>query len=149
MKRLFTEIDIAAPPEQVWSVLTDFARYPEWNPFVISIAGVAEEGARLRIKLQPVGSRALTFRPRVTQVTEARVLEWLGRLGVPGVFDGRHTFELQPHAGGTRFVQREVFRGALVPLFARSLDRHTVPAFAAMNRALKERAEHPITASPA
>jgi hypothetical protein len=40
-----------------------------------------------------------------------------------------------------RFVQREAFRGLLVPLFARSLDNSTLRGFEEMNRALKERAE--------
>ena len=39
------------------------------------------------------------------------------------------------------FVQREEFRGLLVPLFSRSLDTDTRRGFEAMNQALKERAE--------
>jgi uncharacterized protein YndB with AHSA1/START domain len=31
MPELTMEIDLAAPPERVWSVLTDFAAYPEWK----------------------------------------------------------------------------------------------------------------------
>ncbi len=34
MKVIHTEIEINAPAEAVWRVLTDFAAYPEWNPFV-------------------------------------------------------------------------------------------------------------------
>ena len=26
-------VDIAAPPDQVWGVLADLDRYPDWNPF--------------------------------------------------------------------------------------------------------------------
>jgi hypothetical protein len=44
-------------------------------------------------------------------------------------------------AGRVRVVQQEVYRGLLVPLMARSLDRHTLPAFKQMNQALKRRAE--------
>ncbi len=33
---LHTEIDIEAPPETVWRILTDLERYGEWNPFVVS-----------------------------------------------------------------------------------------------------------------
>jgi len=34
-----TEIDIAAPPSAVWKVLTDYDRYPDWNPFLIKLCG--------------------------------------------------------------------------------------------------------------
>jgi len=43
-------------------------------------------------------------------------------------------------------AQEETFTGVLVPLMARSLDRHTQPAFEAMNAALKHRAEQPVAA---
>ena len=38
-------------------------------------------------------------------------------------------------------VQREEFRGVLVPFFWKSLDTHTRQGFEAMNAALKQRAE--------
>ncbi len=65
---------------------------------------------------------------------------WLGRFGIPGVFDGAHRFELEPLGEGrTRFVQSEHFRGLLVPLLRRSLRTHTLAGFEAMNRALADR----------
>ena len=60
---------------------------------------------------------------------------------MPGIFDGEHSFTIEPLDGGVRLVQQEDFRGVLVPLFARSLDRRTLPAFERMNEALKQRAE--------
>ena len=69
-------------------------------------------------------------------------LRWLGRLLVPGLFDGEHSFTIRPLAEDrVRFVQREEFKGLLVPLFARSLDANTRRGFEQMNAALKERAE--------
>jgi hypothetical protein len=59
--------------------------------------------------------------------------------------DAEHTFTLEPWGTGTRVVQREVFRGVLVPFLAASLDRNTLPAFVAMNEALKSRAENAAT----
>ena len=34
VKELHSEIEINAPVERVWEVLTDFASYPRWNPFI-------------------------------------------------------------------------------------------------------------------
>jgi len=48
-KRLIdTRIEIAAPAMRVWDVLTDFARFPQWNPFIVGIDRIPEPGARLR-----------------------------------------------------------------------------------------------------
>lgn len=146
MKTLYTEIDIAAPPEDVWDVLLDFGRYPEWNPFILEVLGTPDPGATLRATIFPPGGRAVTVTPTVTEVVAPRTLEWLGRLGFPGLFDARHRFELHDSSNGTRLVQREVFTGMVVPVFARTLEQRTAKGFVAMNAALKRRAERAITA---
>src|SRR5436309_9656686 len=123
-KQLRTEIDIDATPERVWQILTDFAAYPQWNPFLTSASGTPVTGARLTVRMQPEGGRAMTFRPTVREAVPQRRLRWLGRLLLPGIFDGEHSFTIEPRDGGVRLVQQEKFRGVLVPLLARSLDRH-------------------------
>jgi hypothetical protein len=141
-KRLRTDVDIEATPERVWEVLTDLASYPAWNPFIVRAEGVVETGRRLTLTMQPVGGRATTVRPRLVDVDAPRRLRWRGTVGVPGLMDAEHTFTLEPRASGTRLVHQEDFRGVLVPLLAAVLDRKTLPAFVAMNEALKCRAEH-------
>ena len=39
MPSISATIDIVAPPDAVWEVLTDYARYPEWNPFIVEMSG--------------------------------------------------------------------------------------------------------------
>jgi hypothetical protein len=148
-KRLSAQVDIHATPERVWEVLTDLAAYPEWNPFIVRADGVVEPGRRLILRMQPVGGRAMTLRPRLLDVAVPRMLRWRGRLGVPGLMDAEHSFRLEPKAGGTRLIQQETFSGALVPFLAASLNRNTLPAFVAMNEALKSRAENPPRTSGA
>ncbi|MGV8080152.1 MAG: SRPBCC family protein [Syntrophales bacterium] len=139
---LKTEIEISTTPERVWSILTDFEAYPEWNPFIRSIRGVPEKGARLEAFMQPGGAGGMTFRPRVLVVEPGREFRWLGRLLLPGIFDGNHGFLIQPLAGGkVLFRQTEHFRGVLVPVFRGRLDRETRRGFEEMNLALKARAE--------
>jgi hypothetical protein len=146
MKELHSEIEIGAPAERVWRLLTDFASYPEWNPFIRSISGQPTTGERLEVRIEPPGGRGMTFKPKVLNAEDNRELRWLGHLLVPGLFDGEHSFAIQMlDEHRVRFVQREAFRGLLVPLFARSLGNNTQRGFEQMNRALKERAE----ASPA
>ena len=136
---LRTDIDIPATPDEVWSQLADFPSYREWNPFIRSATGTAEVGRRLTLRMQPPGGRAVTLRPRITAVRPGGVLEWLGHLGVPGIFDGRHRFELVATPSGTHMTQTEVFSGVLVRPLRGWLDRSTRAGFEAMNAALRDR----------
>jgi hypothetical protein len=136
---LRAEIDIEAPPDEVWAHLVDFGSYGDWNPFITTASGSAEPGRRLTLRMQPPGGRAMTFRPTVTRAEPGAVLEWLGRLGVPGLFDGRHRFELTATPAGTHLVQSEAFTGLLVRPLRRSLDTGTRAGFEALNEALRRR----------
>lgn len=140
--RLTSEIEIEAEAERVWAILTDFGAYPEWNPFVRAIEGALAPGARLAVLLQPSGTRAMAFRPTLQVVEAPRELRWLGRVLMPGIFDGEHRFVIEAlGAGRLRFEQSERFSGILVPFMRRSLDRDARRGFAEMNAALKARAE--------
>jgi len=59
MKELHSEIEINASVERVWDILTDFASYPQWNPFVRSISGELKVGERLEVRLEPPDSRGI------------------------------------------------------------------------------------------
>ena len=135
-----TEID--APPERVWAVLADTARYGEWNPFVRRLDGTIAVGERIAVDLQLPGRKIQSMRPTVVVAQDGRTFEWLGHVGVAGVFDGRHRFLVEPAgAGRTRFVQSERLSGALVPAFRSMLTTSTPAAFAAMNEALAQRSQ--------
>ena len=100
-----TEIDIEAPPAQIWAHLVDLPAWADWNPFITSSEGTLA----------------------------------VGELGLPGLFDGRHRFELTETESGTQLVQREWFSGVLVRPLRRWLDGSTRAGFEAMNDALRRR----------
>lgn len=136
--RLDTAIDIAAPPAAVWRVLTDFAAYAAWNPFIRQAAGEARAGTRLTATMHPAGRKPMTFGPLVTRAEADKALVWRGSLPVPGLFDGEHAFLLTETANGTQLHHSEAFRGLLVPFLKAEGFRRD---FEAMNRALKARVE--------
>jgi hypothetical protein len=142
MKELHSEIEIQASAERVWQLLTDFASFPQWNPFMRRASGEVKAGARLEVHIQPSGARGMTFKPTVLNAQPNRELRWLGHLLIPGLFDGEHILAIEPRAANqVHFVQHEIFRGVLVPLFAHGLDTDTRRGFEEMNHALKARAE--------
>ena len=142
MKEVFTDIEIQAPPDRVWQVLTDFACYPKWNPFIRRISGQPREGKRLRVYIEPPGTKGRTFRPKILKAEPKRELRWLGRLLIPGLFDGDHIFTIeQIGSERVRFVQREIFSGLLVSFLLKGRDMKIRLGFEQMNQALKLRAE--------
>ena len=140
MKNIETTIDIDAPPSRVWEVLMDFQSYPEWNPFIVSVSGVARAGDKLTVRIQPPGRSGMTFRPMVLVAEPEREFRWRGKVLVRGLFDGDHYFGLEPARRGTHFHQGERFTGLLVPLLGGTLTAAEV-GFKAMNERLKARAE--------
>jgi hypothetical protein len=137
-----SHIEIRASTERVWDLLTEFASYPRWNPFVRSIEGELVVGRKLSVFIQPPGSGGMRFHPTLLIVSPRRELRWKGKLLLPGVFDGEHYFKLEAAtSGGVLFRQGENFAGLLVPMFRKSLDGATKQGFIAMNEALKREAE--------
>jgi hypothetical protein len=140
-RRIATEIDIDAPAAVVWRVLVDFPSYAEWNPFIRRITGEARVGARLEVTVHPADRKPMTFRPTVRVAERDRELRWLGRVLLPGIFDGEHAFIIEQEANGCRLRHEETFNGRLVPAFGAMLD-DTARSFAELNGALKRRAEN-------
>jgi hypothetical protein len=123
----------------VWNEFTDFGAYPAWNPFIRSIHGDVKTGNRIEATLRIPGRDPMVFTPVILAFERNRILQWEGRLLLPGVFTGRHTFRFEPAGPGrTRLVQEEGFSGILVPFFGLDATRE---GFTSMNSALKSRAE--------
>ena len=141
MKELRTEVEIHAAPEKVWQILTDFAQYGEWNPFIHHAVGTAKVGEKVDISFRS-GSRQMTLHCRVVEAVPNRELCWKYHVILPGLFRGEHRFTLEPiGADRVRLVDREMFHGLLVPLQASDIDTNSRKGFEAMDKALQARAE--------
>jgi hypothetical protein len=142
VKEVRSEIVINSYPENVWKILTDFATYDQWNPFINKIIGLPREGDKIDIYIETPSGKKRKYSPRVTKVEEARELRWFGKSSLPGLLNAEHIFtieEIQPQQ--VRFVQLEVFDGLLSGLFGKGMDSDVKQGFEDMNYALKKHAE--------
>ena len=132
-----TAINIDASPSAVWSVLIDFEKYPEWNPFIQSITGDVQVGNRIEVKLP-----GMTFKPTILALDKDTEFRWLGHLWFRGLFDGEHRFQLKANAdGSTTLEHSEDFNGLLTGIILGKVREDTINGFKQMNEKLKERVE--------
>ena len=133
--------EIAARPEEAWEILSDLQGFEGWNPFIVAADGNVEPGEQLDVSIQLPGRKPQKFRPTVTMVERGQSFEWLGSILAPGVFDGRHRFELVATDRGATLVHSEEFSGVLTPLLTSVLGP-TEAGFTLMNDALAARVGH-------
>lgn len=135
-------IEIRAPIDTVWRVLTDFDAYPAWNPHVVKVLGKPRIGGRITIHTRPPSGRTVVMRPVILSWTPPHELRWRATFVSRRLFSGEHGFQLEATAPDrVRFVQDETFSGVLVPLYSRLRLAATRRGFERMNEALRERAE--------
>ena len=140
-------IEIRAPIDVVWSVLTDFAAYPGWNPLVRRLHGRPAVGQRVTILSRPPGAPAIAFAPVITAWSPPNELRWRATLISRLIFSGEHGFRLEPiDDGRVRFVQDETLTGVLIPLYSRFRLPATRRGFEEMNERLRDRAERAVAA---
>ena len=108
-KQVRATVEIEAPAPLIWSVLTDGARYSEWNPIFVDVAGDYGEGQTIRCRRKDADGERADVQFTIRDMRESEFLRQEG--GAPLVFTYDHRWSLEPYDGGTRVTQHEVFRG--------------------------------------
>ena len=142
MRRIHTEVEIAASAQRVWQILADLPSYGQWNPLIREASGQLQKGGKLELCISAPGLAQRRVPVELLAVEPARELRWLGRFVMPGLLDGDHSFllsSLGPER--VRVVQQESFSGLCVPFVAPWLMPNMTRGFEAMNAALRQRAE--------
>jgi uncharacterized protein YndB with AHSA1/START domain len=135
------EIDIAASPEVVWSVISDLSAWPSWNTDVksMSVEGPLQPGTTFRWRS---GSAKLTSTLRTFDPPKA--IGWTGTtMGIKAV----HIFTFEPSGGGTRATSAESFRGLIPSVlrgYSRKVLRRGIDAILASLKAESERRAHGV-----
>ncbi len=138
MKSFATRIDILAPADRIWRILTDLPRWPQWNTTVDRTVGNVQLGAKVTVyvKLNP----GKAFPLHVTELESQRRMVWAD--GMPfGLFKGARVYTLTAtSATATMFEMREDYTGLFAGLIGRSIP-DMQPAFDEFALCLKREAE--------
>ena len=117
VKKLFSHqtsvyIDIAAPAEWVWHLLTDVEKFKVWNSTIIELSGDIAPGGKIQLCSTLAPKR--TFKLKVKEFLPHERLSW-------GDAMGTRTYTLLPISNGTRFTMVEKIGGPVFPLFAKMI----------------------------
>ncbi len=138
-----SSLEIEAPPEVVFEVLTVMRDWPAWSTMLVGVdRGPIAPGSKLSLGLR-TPQASYDFAATVTELRRAEAFEWLSRTGIPGVFDGRHRFEIAAVSPGrSRLRNVEFYSGLLAPVLRRTASMKAAPAgFHKMNLDIAARAE--------
>jgi carbon monoxide dehydrogenase subunit G len=130
-----SEIEIRAPPEVVWDVLTDFQRWPSWNSNVQSVKGGGSVSKGTTFKWKSGGS---TIRSTIQEVERPTLIAWTGSLMA---IKAIHVWHFTSREGRTLVSTEESFDGPIARLFKRSLQRTLEESLASGLKDLKTEAE--------
>ncbi|KAG0296371.1 hypothetical protein BGZ98_001006 [Dissophora globulifera] len=135
MKESKVTITIAAPPHEVWKVLTDLEHYCEWNPLFVRAKGIIDGNPS--IPAIHIGFKASSpLSSKIIKVEPESRLEWFTRSSFVNV---THYFQLTSSQDGsaTEFTQGERYDGWGVVFYSSFGTMNDARrAFAAMNNAL-------------
>jgi hypothetical protein len=133
--RSTAEIDVDAPPEIVWEVVTRFENWPNWNPDVkwMSFPGPLAAGTEFRWKAGPG-----TIVSTLDRIEPPRYISWRGRTLT---IDAYHEWWLEPRDDGTHVRTEEAFYGLLARLLRGPLQKTLDKSFEDALQRLKGEAE--------
>lgn len=138
-----TEISIAAPPAEVWKILTDIESWHVWNPTVNASSGEASVGADLTMTMmsEQAGVDGPKYSPKIIQLDEPNTFRWRAHMMASFIFSNEKLIELEKTESGTKMVHTETFKGIMAALMRGSMENGVTPILNRMNEALKELAE--------
>ena len=139
--RIETRIGVQASPEVIWAVVSDLARWGEWNPIYSQASGEIRIGSTLALTLTRPGQPPQDIRPVVLDWVPGEQLHWrLSMLG--GLVRTTRYIEIEKLAETSCIVSNgEYFAGVMAPSLVRRVGRSLNRGFREMNEALKIRAE--------
>ena len=149
MKEVRTEIEISAPPEEVWKVISNISEWQNWSPVINKSEGSAALGTKVDITMcsKEEGKDGPKYSPVITKFDEPKSLHWRATMLVGFVFTNDKIIELEKTNSGTRVIHKELFGGLMAAMMASHMEEGVPPILNKWNEALKQKVENESKAS--
>jgi hypothetical protein len=141
-------VEVDAPAEVTWEVVTDFDRYPEWNPFTVRVDTTGEVGADVLLHLPSPDKAGETFTTlehvRVKRAPSADApghLQYDTADSIPGMLAVRDQWVEDLGDGRSSYRTTDVFTGEIAQVVFDLQAEWVKAGFDATALALKDRAE--------
>lgn len=135
-----TEIIIRSTPREIWNILTDFEKYPQWHPYIKTIEGELKKRRKIKVTYKKNDSAFAKFSAYIIDYKPDSILSWGGSLGF--IFRAKHYFIIQPVTGDrVKFIQGEYWKGLFGGMYGKKIYLDVTPKFEAMDRKLKSMLE--------
>jgi hypothetical protein len=135
------KLDIDAPPEVVWDVITDLKRYPEWNPFVVECHSTLKPGEPIdmQVKIMARPQRQVEW---MLENEPGRKLAYRMKPAPMGALSSYRAHEIEA-AGANRTRYRSFFRlqGWLMPVVRGLMGSKLETGFEGMSQGIKRQSE--------
>lgn len=134
-------VEIQAPAEIVWEVITDFSRYPDWNPFCIACDTTMKPGdpIRMKVQLMPIPQNVEEV---VDELVPGKRFAYHMKPAPLGALTSKRSHDVES-LGAERTRYRSYFHlaGWVMPLVRGLLGGRLQIGFAGMTAGIQKRAE--------
>lgn len=135
-------VEVDAPAEVVWSVLTDFDRYGDWNPFITRCRADLTVGAPIEMTVGQLAPRPIRMREWIRSVTPGREFTYSMKPIPLGALRSKRSHSLTSLPGDrTRYESHFELDGWLSPLVRLLFGRGFARGFPGMTTAAGREAE--------
>ena len=135
------DLEINAPPEKVWEVISDLDSYGEWNPFVLECRSTLKPGDPLRMKVK-LGSGVRQEQERVASYNEGVGFSYRMEPPPLGALASYRSHKIVPLGEGrSRYISHFELNGWLSPVVKAFVGSKLQAGFDGMSHGIKDRAE--------
>ncbi|WP_040780882.1 SRPBCC domain-containing protein [Nocardia pneumoniae] len=140
-------VDIDAPAELVWQVITDLPRYGEWNPFVSECRSSLVPGEPIDMLVHLSGASPRKQREWIRSHTPGREFSYAMKPVPLGALHSLRSHTVTPLADDrTRYESHFELGGWLHPVVVALLGKNLRRGFEGMTEGIREQAESLRTA---